>query len=126
MGWPIPNEKEAFSGKEADYWEGSCSLGRELPSGKEACNVGTKIAVFKKSVDLKLVKGFGEYYCREHKAMNTEKFLLQILGQREYRVQQYFDGQKDLDLNKIISCSSTILLHIKRAHLQTKLLDKCT
>ena len=67
LEWPLPSEKDAFCGKEAYQWEVSCSLGRELPSGQVASKVGTKTAVFKKSVDLELVKGFGEDYCNLHR-----------------------------------------------------------
>ena len=59
-------------------------MGRELPSEQVAPKVGTKTAVFIKSVDLELVKGFGEDYCIEQMAMNAEKFLLQILEQRDF------------------------------------------
>ena len=54
-------------------------MGRELPSRQEPSKVGAKTAVFKKSVDLELLKRFGEDYCTERMAMNVEKFLLQIL-----------------------------------------------
>ena len=59
-------------------------MGRELPSGQVSSKVGTKTAAFKNSVDLELVKGFGEYYCTEEMAMNAEKFLLQILEERDF------------------------------------------
>ena len=54
----------------------------------------------------------------------AETVLLQLLGQSafkefdEYRFQQFYDSKKYLSLKMMVCCSSTIELHIKRAHLQ--------
>ena len=90
--------------------------------------VGPKTAVLTKDVDLELIQLFGKGpQVTEEDIKNAEVFLLQILGQKEfksfneYRVHQHFDAQKNLTLDKIVCCSSTIALHVKRAYVQTNL-----
>ena len=78
---------------------------------------------FSRKVDFKLLERFGEGECSVQKVKDAEKFLLQLFGDEsqsfdERRLQQFYDGKKELSLKSMVCCSSTIALHIKRAHLQ--------
>ena len=90
--------------------------------------IGTKAAILKKPVDLDLVKSFGKTELTPSMVVDAEKFLLQILGQEEfksfdeyYRFHQYYNSERKLTLENIVCCSSTIKIHIQRAFLQTML-----
>ena len=89
--------------------------------------ISSKTAIFKRSVDLDLLKGFGKGECTERMMKDAEQFLLQLLGQpdyktfNEYRLQQFYDGKKDISLEKMVCCSTTLWLHIRRAYFQARL-----
>ena len=51
--------------------------------------VGTKTAIFKKSVSLDLIKGFGEGQCSEKMLLDAEVFLLHLLGQSFQTFNEY-------------------------------------
>ena len=95
-----------------------------LTGSDTTSKIGSKTAILKRSVELEAIASFGKAELTNEMIKGAETVLLQLLGHPEfkefdeYRFQQFYDSKKSLSLKKMVCCSSTIELHIKRAYLQ--------
>lgn len=97
-----------------------------LTGSDTTSKVGTKDAVLKKKLDFHLLQNFGkDNDITEIDVINTEKFLMQVLGYQgtfdQFRIVQFYDAGKKLTLENMVCCSKTIHLHIRRAFFQANL-----
>ena len=103
----------------------SCLLAiHALSSCNSTSNVGPIVSGLTTSMNLSLLEGFGVEDLSPQMTSNAEKFLVSGLQKTdcstldEYRWEQYHNYKKELDLNQLVCCSSTIHEHIKQAYLQ--------